>query len=332
MPEDFSRTIRDKLYTNGSSSLYIALANNNPQNYQNNSEGNTKLVNNLNTSLGQINLIHNELNLLSNNNQEILLKKEELIQLENDSLNEQIQNLESIQGKIINKDRLIEEININIENQKSNIRVLIYLLILAIILLIVVYLNGSGKLDNLKFIQIIYGIIIIFFIIVIYSYNIFYFKDAITYLFDRRSLRLGNALKDWNTAIKDNVTTKLYGSESDWISNNCSCPVASGTVAPVYANDGNTKQAEIPGYFYYDGTAPQQLLVPLPGTDLNQNINWPDYSQDGSAKYNPSSKTTTYTNNNYYNYGAQHDPTVMLINKLDNAKKLVDEETNTANI
>lgn len=319
------------LYSQKIDAKYAKLASN--TDYQDNSVSSEELVKNLNNSLTQINYVHNQLNLLSNNKQEILLKKDQLIQFENDELNNQINKLESIQGIIINKDRLIEEININIDNQNINIKILIFTLVLAIILLIVVYLYVTKKLDFNKTIKIISILAFIFIIIIIYAYNIFYFRDAITYLFDRRALRLGNALQNWNISIKENAQTKLYGSESDWISNNCTCS-ATETTTPVYANDANTSQTEIPGYFYYDGTAPQQLLVPLPTEEgnYNQNINWVDYSQDGSTKYNPKTQKTTYENKNFYNYNAPNDPTVMLMKQMDNSHSLVYEETYTANL
>ena len=332
MPDESDTSSLERiLYDSKIDTKYQKLASN--TDYQDNSVSAEELVKNLNNSLTQINYVENELNLLSNNKQEILLKQDQLIQFENDELNTQINKLESVQGIIINKDRLIEEININIENQNININVLIYIIILAIILLIVVYLYGIQKLDINKTIKIIFLLGIIFFIVVIYSYNIFYFRDAITYLFDRRMLRIGNALQNWNKTIKEDVTKKLYGSESDWIDNHCTCVVTQDK-PPVYANEANTTQTEIPGYFYYDGTAPQQLLVPLPTEEgnYNQNINWVDYSQDGSTKYNPKTQRTTYENKNFYNYNAPNDPTIMLMKQMDNSHSLVYEETDTANL
>ena len=331
------KDLETKLQVNGTittSGLTLSGANNNEQN--------TNMVNDLNSELTNINLVHNQLGLLNNNTQEVLLKKEELIQLENDTLNEQIQKLESIQGNIINKDRHIEEININIENQNRNINVLIFLLILAIILLIVVYINGIGKINNNNFIKIICVIIFIFFIIVIYSYNIIYFRDAITYLFDRRSLRIGNALKEWNESVINSATIKLYGTEDDYIKNNCNCPISeqSSSVMSYYGGINNTDEKS--GYFYYDGTAPKQLLVPQPDNNDKDKIIWPDYSNDASAIYTPNN--TTYFNTNYYNYkpnttvtgtsttSNHNDPMIKALNDINVNNKFVNDDTKTRNM
>ena len=153
-----------------------------------------------------------------------------------------------------------------------------------------------------------------------YSYNIFYYKDAITYLFDRKEQRLGYALKNWSDVKQSKLQTDLYGSESTWINNNCDCPPTTEE-EDIYATNPNSSATvtETPGHFYYDGSAPQQLLVPTPTSPpLNEKIEWVDYSSN--------------SNNNYYNASSTTDPAILLATRLANANTFVNDKTVTTNL
>ncbi len=307
---------------------YTELSKNN---YQDNNKITSDLIKSLNENLSQINFIQNEMNLLSNLNQESLLKKEQLLKMKNEELMEQLHSLESIQSSITNKDRLIEQTNKNIEKQNLNIYVLSALAGLAVILFIIIILKGNNIIDQKKFNIMLSIHITIFILTIAYSYNIFYFQDAITYLFDRRRLRISEQIKK----MVDEKNKFSDDKESDWIAENCNCPIDNtGGEDAIYPTDQNTTQKEHPGYFYYDGTAPQQIIVDLPVAEdkYDQHINWVDYSQGGKAMYNPKNNKTTYNNKQYYNYNETNDPSIMLSHVLEETRVLVNDKTKTANI
>lgn len=288
-----------------------------------------ELIKNINSNLSQLNLVQNEINVLSNLNKEALLKKEEILKLKNEELMDQLRSLEAIQSGITTKDRLIEQTNKHIENQDLNIIVLASLVGFGVILFIIINLKGLGVISEKQFTLAIIVQFIIFIVGAIYAYNIFYFKDAVTYLFDRRNLRILNQLKE----MAKKETEDLYGKEDEWIDDNCDCPFEENSYAYYY----NGQEPEKHGYFYYDGSSPQQLIVDLPTkndvySEYDEKINWVDYSQDGKPMYNPKTKKMTYDNKQYYNYNKEHDPSILLYKVLEDQHILVDNVTNTANI
>jgi len=317
----------DTVLTN-SSNLNNDYADLSQNNYQSNNKTTADLIKSINENLSELNFIQNEMNLLSNLNQENLLKKEKLLKMKNDELMEQLRVLESIQSSISTKNRLIEQTNKNMDNQNLNIFALSSLAGFAVILFIVINLKGMGIISEGHMKLIIIAQFIILVITVIYMYNIFYFKDAIRYLFDRRRERLLNTLKK----MEDKYNESTYGKEDEWIDENCDCPANSED--DVYADDNNITEIEKPGYFYYDGTAPPQIIVDLPieESSYTQHIDWLDYSQGGKAMYNPKKNKTTYDNKQYYNYNETNDPSIMLSHVLEETRVLVNDHTSTANI
>jgi len=288
-----------------------------------------ELIKNINLNLSELNLVQNEINVLSNLNKEALFKKEEILKLKNEELMDQLRSLESIQSGITTKDRLIEQTNKHIENQDLNIIVLASLIGFGVILFIIINLKGLGVIGEKQFTLAIIVQFTIFIVGAIYAYNIFYFKDAVTYLFDRRNLRILNQLKE----MAKKETENLYGKEDEWIDENCDCPFEEDTYAYYY----NGQEAEKHGYFYYDGSSPQQLIVDLPTkndvySEYDEKIYWVDYSQDGKPMYNPKTKKMSYDNKQYYNYNKEHDPSILLSKVLEEQHILVDNVTNTANI
>lgn len=318
-------------------SAYLTTALMNAGNYiYTNSDAITQITSAINSNLAELDFIQNELNTANNLNQETLVKKDQLLRMKNDDLMKQLKELEIIQSTITNKDRLIEQTNNNISEQESNIKILVISSILAIILLIAFISNGFNQISNNYLLIVVITVIVCYFILFIYSYNIFYFKTAITYLFDRKSMRLGNELKNWSQHVKSELEDELFGKKVDWVNNNCACPIEDESEPDSYARDQNITEESIPGQFYYDGSSPQQLLVPTPESptlSLTKSIDWVDYSQDGQVKYNRDSNKVSYDNKNYYNYNVNSkDPANILLNELNNSTALVNNKTNTANI
>lgn len=320
---------------------YDVLKSTNIGNYVNtNVSAVPNIIQAINENLTELTLVQNKLNTSNNINQEILIKKDQLLKMKNNDLMKQLKELEIIESNISNKNRIIEQTNDNIQNQNTGINNLIISIILAIILCISVFLYGISKLDGTKFMILLIIIILCYIFLYLYTYNIFYLKDSVSYLFNARSIQsIENKLTTWSNAIKTDAINDL---EEKWIKNNCSC---SGVVeeepdtSNIYAIDANVISKEIPGYFYYDGTAPPQLLVPTPdpALGLNEKIDWVDYSSNGNVLYNPSINELSYDNKSYYNYKNTTDPTIALRKQLnefnENGKdtSLVDNKTYSAN-
>jgi len=237
-----------------------------------------------------------------------LLKQENLLKLKNEKIFNQLIILENIQNAILNKSRIIEQINLNIQEQDLNIKVLLFGILLAIILFIAVLFYGYKKIkiDVLFFIFII--LLLCFFIIYIYSYNIFYFYDVISSLFGHNLQRLEYNIIKNSENIDKNLRTNLYGDESTWMNNNCDCPdIVQEEI--LYANDGNIIESDdsnddANNIYYYDRSAPQQLIMPLPPSIYNEKssnydkIDWVDFSYNGNKYYNKSNLNNNIKHDN----------------------------------
>lgn len=276
----------------------------------------TDIINAINTNLAELNLINNLSNISNNVNQEIIVKKNQLLKMQNNNLMKQLREIENIDSIISTKNRIIEETNLNILKQELNIKFLIITTILAIILFISVIGYSYGKITS-RILTIIIGIIItIYLLILMYAYNIFYFRDAIIYLFfDKTRYRIGDALKTWSKKVDDEIQTNIYGDKNNWVNNNCTCSAnLEEEDTGIYATNSNIIETEIPGYFSYNGSAPPQLLVPTPKQTptlkLDQSIDWIDYSQNGQTNI----------------YNLSHN----LSNRIPN--DLINSETLTANM
>lgn len=318
---------------------YNKLKANNFNNFQN-TNNNTieELVNAINQNLSELNLIQNQLTTVNNLNQEALVKKDQLLRMENDDLIQQLRELETIQSTITNKDRLIDQTNNNIDSQNQNIKILVSSIALAIILLVAILLFGLGKITMSLLILISIIIAVLYFLLYIYSYNIFYFNDAVTMLFDRRAQKMGYQLNKWSTAIKNNVDNEIDSLKQNWIDQNCLCPASTSEEASSDSEmddiGNNINEEQVVGYYYYDGSSPAQLLVPepTPSMRLNQKIDWVDYSPDGNSIYNPKLNKTINVNNNYYNYNSSNDPVNIQLRELEASNVFVNNQTYTGNI
>jgi hypothetical protein len=114
MPETDVNSYMNKLEVLGEevNNNYLQLLVSNAYNYLNTNNSTVQeLVNAINQNLAELNLIQNELSTVNNLNQEALVKKDQLLRMENDDLMKQLRELETIQSTITNKDRLILEIN-----------------------------------------------------------------------------------------------------------------------------------------------------------------------------------------------------------------------------
>ena len=209
----------------------------------------------------------NAYNTLNNIDSQILLKKDQLIKIKNQELNQQIKHLQDYESSIINKDRLIDETNLNIENNNRNITVLIFSILFSIFLFIIIFMyvynNISPKLFNLLLIVIVIMYVILF----LYAYDIFYFKTVVNFLDYRKNNNIENAIKDFGKFTKTDLQRSIYGDKTEWVDNNCNCQEESPGILP---NEANTSVKQIPGLYYFDNNSPKQLIV---GNDNGNIIN-----------------------------------------------------------
>ena len=204
----------------------------------------------------------NAYNTLNNIDSQILLKKDQLIKIKNQELNQQIKYLQDYESSIINKDRLIEETNLNIEKNDRNITVLIFSILFSIFLFVVIFMYVYNIISPKLFNLLLIGIVIMYVILFLYAYDIFYFKTVVNFFDYRKNNNIENAVKDWSKFTKTDLQQKLYGNKTDWVDNNCNCP----TSIDVLPNEGNISVKQIPGLYYYDKNSPGQLIV---GNDNN---------------------------------------------------------------
>jgi hypothetical protein len=327
---------------------YNLLKSKNINNYENtNVTAIPDIINAINENLAELTLVQNNLSTENNINQEILVKKDQLLRMKNDDLMKQLKKLEIIQSNIANKDRIIEQTNHNINEQNTGINNLIISIFFAIILCILVFLYTSGIIDSKKFTISLIILIICFILLFSYAYNFLFLKNFISYLLNSRPLyKLEKKLSTWSSRVETAVTNEINETKQAWIKNHCSCPITEEEtneeeeeVTDIYAIDQNVVSKEIPGYFYYDGTAPAQLLVPTPDPilGLNEKIDWVDYSSNGNTLYNPNTDKVSYDNKFFYNYKNTTDPIIALKKRINNfndtaeSKSLVNNKTYSTN-
>ena len=244
----------------------------------------------------------------------VLYQQDKLLDLINDDLDNQLLKLQNIQSSIINKDRIIDQINANIYDNNNMIFFLNVLVVFSIILFFLIILYGQKTISGNFLGSMLFLFVFIMIVVYLYSFNIFNFKDGLNYAKQNRNEIILSTLNEWDKEIYDYV----HFDESEnkkWESKNCDCIIMEeeGGVASIY----DPKKTQIKGYFYFDGNDPQQLLVPSPHKNIyknnrNDNIDWVDYSEDSEK--------------NYYDY-----PYNNLKNKLNKSTKLVDNKTYSAN-
>jgi hypothetical protein len=237
--------------------------------------------------------------------------------------------------------------NINTDDQNTNIYLLFIGIILAIVILILLVLYGIGKID-IKILSLVVIIIsAIYALIYIYTYNIFYYKDALSYTSSVHSnWYLGKELKKWGDVVKSEINDFTQDLKDDWIANNCSCPIdeiqeqeegdEESRRKYIASIGGADSVKETPGYFYNDNSAPAQLLVPSSKTikNLNNKIDWVDFSPTGDQMYFPRANKFIHANTRTYNFKPTQSFQDDLLKQytIGDSGSLVDNSTYTTNI
>lgn len=282
------------------------------------------------TTLNNVNI-----GLLSNINQEILVKKDEFIKLQNEDLTNQLRNLEAIQSNIENKNVIIDQINYNMQLQQNNITILIVSILFGIVLLGTLFSYGYGFIQYSMFIYIIIYLIVVYVLFIIYQYNIFYIKSALLAIFNGNlPQRINNSVNDIQNYAINQIEEDLYGSESKWLETNCKCPPGQTGATSGTFDDTLGMFEEEPGLFYYDSSAPPQLLLSNPqAPDYLPMSQTPNSTSLESIKWVDYDSTQQNYSTNYYNYNNNgRDPSNTLRNELNDANIYVASETWTSNL
>lgn len=246
----------------------------------------------------------------------VLYQQDKLLDLRNDDLDNQLVKLQNVQSSIINKDRIIDQLNENIYDNNNMIFFLNVLVVFSIILFFLIILYGQKTISGNFLGSMLFLFVFIMIVVYLYSFNIFKFKDGFNFTKQNRNEIILSSLDKWDKEISDYVHFDKSKNKK-WESKNCDCTVMEEEGEGGFASIYDPKKVPIKGYFYFDGNDPQQLLVPSPQKDIykdnrNDNIDWVDYSEDSKK--------------NYYDY-----PNDDLKNKLNESTKLVDNKTYSAN-
>ncbi len=242
-----------------------------------------------NANLSTINSDNNTQMSTYNLNREILLRKEELNEMENKELNEQMRRLQNLQTQVFTKERLIEENLFHSKQNENNIRTLMISFIFAILLYIIISLNGNGSLSDKKMGLFCIILLVIFLIFLMYQYNVIYMKDSLNYIFSFAFLsNVGSKIEKKTQDMKQDINKIRYGVDYDtWKSENCgSCPPDPSGPSEVSAEEYTTAEEDYaPGFYYQDGSSPNQVIYPknTKGTSgvYNDTIHYTDINNIG---------------------------------------------------
>lgn len=201
-----------------------------------------------------------------NTEREIVLRKEELNELENNDVNQQLMRMQNLQSEIFTKERLIEQNLYHAEQNENNMRTLMGSFLFAILLFFIISLYGSGNMDDSKLSKFCIILLVLFTIFLMFQYNVIYMKDSLSYIFSLQFLsNVGGEIEKKTSQMKEDIQKARYGKDYDtWKNENCGvCPPTSTSSDHVSGIDYTT---EISGYaasFYYqDGSTPNQLIYP----------------------------------------------------------------------
>lgn len=266
----------------------------------------------------------NTQNQIYNVNNEILVKQDQLEKIKNDELEDQLDKIKNIENSIINKDRLIEQVNNNMNNNDHNIYMLYIGIFFALILMVVVSLYALEKINDKLFGILVVLLILVFVIMIMYKYNILYFKTVSHFVDNRKNLAILNSVKDLGSQVQSNMQERLYGSKQDFLDDNCDCPPIQ---EDVYNEEEGASVNVVPGYFYYDKSAPKQLLVPNGGDkiDVSADVDSEIFDKIDWVNHDKVMYDTNSEESGHYQMNPNKD-------KLYTNSKLVNDSTYTVNL
>lgn len=200
-----------------------------------------------------------------NINRDILLRKEQLNQLENDDIENQYKRLDQIQSNIFSKERLIEENLYHSEQSERNIRVLTGSILFVLLLFIIIGVYYTKKIDNSKFVKLCGLLFGIFILYLFYQYNVFYLNDSLSALFSGRvASELGNRINKKTMQMQEDIQRIREGDYETWKKKNCnSCsPLPSKDISGLDIQNLSGTGYSSSYFVYQDGSTPNQLINP----------------------------------------------------------------------
>lgn len=241
---------------------------------------------------------YNIKNNIYNNQRKLLNKYDYYINIHNKKLNEQLNDLENIQNNITTKDSLIkgnQQSYIKKEKTFHTLKVFIGVSS-TLVFIILLYLSNKISLASLLLWMII--IIIMYGIYVAYVFNLFYLKSVTN--FSAHELKaLKDDLYEEGREIEDRINEYLNG--------NCDCPNNNGNKknGNYFQNIKSPHKHFLPhsatpndGFFYYDGSAPQERIIPPIIPKVSRRDNPP--KDIGKNKFAIDWQSRDYHNNNYH--------------------------------
>ena len=218
-----------------------------------------------NSSLDVSNSDNNTLSSKYNIEREILMRKEELQELENQNINQQYIRMQNLQSQIFTKERLIEENLYHAEQNENNMRTLMGTFLFAIVLFLIISMYGSGKLEDTKLYKLCIILLFLFILFIMFQYNIFYLNQSLKYLFSFQFLSsVGKEIEQKTAEMKEDINKAKYGTNYDtWKNKNCGvCPPPSQP-SEISAGDFVIETSGYaPSFYYQDGSTPNQVIVP----------------------------------------------------------------------
>lgn len=242
------------------------------------------LAHNLNDQVRNLAVEYNATTDTRNDQSNILNKYNQYITLQNKKLEKQLNELNKIESHIATRDSLVRGNQYSVENKNKKIHVMMVFFGIALYLFIVL-VAYLGKVIGLPILLTnIIGALIVYSIYVAYVYDLFAIKD-LTRFAENEARRMQQDIYDEGRKIEDEI--------NEYINGNCDCPLK-----PFPGKNGNNDSdngAKIPtkhhkpgtlpymdGYFYYDGTAPQEKIYP----NVPQLVGSQDFKKENPNKFN----------------------------------------------
>ena len=188
----------------------------------------------------------------------------QLNQMENDKIVDNLQKLHYLQNTISSKDKLIVQVNKNTENTKD---IIFYLVMFFGLLALSIVINFGLPRHKKILLIIIWGYYVIS---IMYKYNFLYMKNILN------PQKTEAVIKELSDDLYDNLN-KYWGDEQ--------CEEQPKEDNNELVGEESEYEVSIQpitdGIIYQDGTAPNQMINPLPLSTgpNNYKIEYPDYSQ-----------------------------------------------------
>lgn len=250
----------------------------------------SEITNTINDSLSKINRRSNRIQ-----------HANELLQLSADQNNEDLQKLKNFETEISTKKKMINIAQNSHLKRVQKIKSIIVLFIIICVIFLPLALMLGKVISKTTFLILFVLICIIAFLVFSWMNDLFYIRDYFSFtkssLSDASSATaaqlssleesVSNSVSSRVQSFNDTIINDVYGAEAEWIQQNCSCPSTTSTTEDTFPIPFSTSGELIwpePGFYYDDGTAPNQLLVPKNTSarsefQFKEKIKWPSYSQ-----------------------------------------------------